>query len=61
MELWFNQLKSEETIAQKQRLSNSVIPFLAVPMTVVEIIFYICEEFEQPSEVRYLTVELFDR
>ncbi|XP_075213835.1 cyclin N-terminal domain-containing protein 1-like [Lycorma delicatula] len=61
LELWFEHLKNEENYSQKQCLMNCMAPFLAVPMTVVQTIFYICEEFQQPPEVRYLTVELFDR
>lgn len=56
---WYSELiKKNEDI---QREGVDTFYFLAVPTPVVELIFLICLFFGQPDEVRYLSVELFER
>lgn len=56
---WFNQLMRTNEIIITDRIH--MVPFLADPTPVVELIFLKCSLFDQPDEVRYLSVELFDR
>lgn len=56
---WFNDLLKTNEIIKNDRVN--MVPFLADPTPVVELIFLVCSLFGQPDEVRYLSVELFDR
>ncbi|XP_071451701.1 cyclin N-terminal domain-containing protein 1-like [Hetaerina americana] len=58
---WLVYLKIQSKMPPSGRLWKNTLPFLAIPESVVELIFLISEKLEQPPEVRYLTVELFDR
>ncbi|RZF41071.1 hypothetical protein LSTR_LSTR002703 [Laodelphax striatellus] len=57
----FEVMRSEEASMQKERLETSTLPFAAIPTSIVQIIFHICEKLQQPMETRYLAVELYDR
>lgn len=56
---WYSELiKKNETI-KRERVDTFL--YLAVPTPVVELIFLVCLYFGQPDEVRYLSIELFER
>lgn len=56
---WYSELIKKSENITRERINNFY--FLAVPTPVVELIFLICLSFGQPDEVRYLSIELFDR
>lgn len=56
---WFNHLLVANDVVKTERIT--MMPFLAVPTPVVDLIFSNCALFNQAEEVRYLSVELFDR
>jgi len=43
------------------RYTQGTLPFLVTSTPVVEIIFQICRLLDQPSQVRFIAVDLFDR
>lgn len=59
LEDWYSDIIKTNRLVQNERVS--MVPFLAVPTPVVDLIFLKCGLFNQPNEVRYLSVELFDR
>lgn len=56
---WYSELIKKNEAKKRRRVDT--FNFLAVPTPVVELIFLICLFFRQPDEVRYLSVELFER
>lgn len=59
LEEWYSDILKTNQLVQDERVC--MFPFLAVPTPVVDLIFLKCGIFNQPNEVRYLSVELFDR
>lgn len=56
---WYSELIKKNEAIKRGRIDT--FHFLAVPTPVVELIFLVCLFFGQPDEVRYLSVELFER
>lgn len=56
---WMKHLLMLNKKVEEEKLAME--PGIAVPTPVVELIFHTCAFFEQPDEVRCLSVELFDR
>lgn len=56
---WLEELIITDKKVEEERIKMEA--YLALPTPVVELIFVTCVYFEQPDEVRYLAVELFDR
>lgn len=60
-EEWWQQLKRHNKQSYKERLLKNVTPWYILTPQVIELIFLISEMLHQPPEVRYLTIEIFDR
>jgi hypothetical protein len=60
-EEWWQQLKHHNKQSYKERLLKNVTPWYILTPQVTELIFLISEMLHQPPEVRYLTIEIFDR
>lgn len=56
---WLEGLLITNKNIEKERVKMK--SYLAIPTPVVDLIFITCTYFNQPEEVRYLSVELFDR
>uniref|UniRef100_A0A1B6GPG3 Cyclin N-terminal domain-containing protein n=1 Tax=Cuerna arida TaxID=1464854 RepID=A0A1B6GPG3_9HEMI len=56
---WFNALQMTNEQIKEER--GDTHPYQAVTTPVVELIYLMCSLFELPTEVRYLSVEIFDR
>jgi hypothetical protein len=60
-EEWWQQLKLHNKQSYKERCLKNVTPWYILTPQVTELIFLISEMLHQPPEVRYLTIEIFDR
>ncbi|XP_021937084.1 cyclin N-terminal domain-containing protein 1-like isoform X2 [Zootermopsis nevadensis] len=60
-ENWWKQLQLHNKQSYKERILKNVTPWFILTPQVIQLIFLISEILHQPPEVRYLTIEIFDR
>ncbi|CAG2056570.1 unnamed protein product [Timema podura] len=58
---WQELMKRSKTLLTKRLINNSITTFTVLSTSVVQVIFTIAQILKQPSDVRYLAVEIFDR
>ena len=58
---WWKLLQQHNKKSFKDRLLNKTIPWFILTPLAVQIVFSISKYLQQPSEVRFLAVEIFDR
>ncbi|PSN40472.1 hypothetical protein C0J52_11609 [Blattella germanica] len=58
---WWKQLQYYNQQSFRERVCNNTIPWFILTPLVVQIIFSICKHLQQADEVRFLTLEIFDR
>ncbi|KAJ9580184.1 hypothetical protein L9F63_004127 [Diploptera punctata] len=58
---WLKQLQEQNKISYKDKLVNKTIPWFILTPATIQIVFSMTKYLQQPPEVRFLAVEVFDR
>lgn len=59
---WLIEIKKDKSLTKNRKTCLKITkPYVVTHSCVVELIFKMCKDLNQPADTRYRTVELFDR